>query len=90
MYIYIYMPMELFVSFAADLATIGGSLVVVTPVWSPPVPSVFVYVVLGNSKLFLPWRFPCALAEWSSGEGVLVAGCREWDARYTDTYWTGA
>ena len=63
---YIYMPMELFVSCAADLATIGGPLVVVTPALLPPGPFSFVYVVLGNSKLFLSWRFPCAVAECSS------------------------
>jgi len=30
------MPMEIFVSFVGDLATVGGSVVVVTPVFSPP------------------------------------------------------
>jgi len=59
-------PMEIFISCVGDLATVGGSLVVVTSVRSPP-GSFFFFVceALGIRK-FLPWQLPCVLAELSS------------------------
>jgi hypothetical protein len=60
------MPMEIFVSCVGDLATLGVSLVAVTPVSSPSGSfSLFVCEPLGIRK-FLPWQFPCTLAELSS------------------------
>ena len=48
------MPMRIFVSCVGDLAN-GGSVVVVTPVRSPP--AFFFCETLGIRK-FLPWQFP--------------------------------
>jgi len=58
------MPMEISVSCVGDLATVGGSVVVMTPVRSLP-PPLFFCEPLGIRKLS-PWQFPCALAELSS------------------------
>jgi hypothetical protein len=63
-------------SCAGEMATVGGSVTVVTPVRSPLVPSLFVCEV---RRFFLPWLLPWASAELSSWEVVLVARRRESD-----------
>jgi hypothetical protein len=50
-YIYIVVPMGLFVSCAGDLTTVGGTLVVVTPVRSPPWSLLFLFT--------WPWAIEC-------------------------------
>ena len=74
-------------SYAGDLTTVERPMVVVTPVRSHPGP--FCFCLRGlvcNRTFFMSWRFPYALAKWSSCETVLVARRREWDAHYSDTY----
>ena len=91
-------PMQLFVSCADVLSTVGEPVVVVTPVWSPP----------GTDRLVSPWSllflftwpstvdiFPCpgdSLALWprwvfrmSSWEVVMLVRRRDWDPRLMDS-----
>jgi hypothetical protein len=84
------MPIKLFVSCVGDLATLGGSVEVMTLLHSPPGSfSFFVCEALGIEK-FLPWQFPRILAELSSWRGGDVSRMQECDARYLDTYSAGA
>ena len=69
------MPMEIFVSCVGDLATVGGSVVVVTPVRSPP----------GSLDFVLFSARPWGLESFYPG-----VGRQERDARYLDTYSAGA
>jgi hypothetical protein len=86
------MPMEIFVSCVGDLATLGVSLVAMTPVRSPPgsfsLSFFFVCEALGIRK-FLPWQFPCTLAELSSWRGGDVSRMHEGTARYLDSFSAG-
>ena len=67
-------PMKLFVRCVGDLATGGGSVLVVTSFWALP-DSFFVCLRgLGISKFILLWRLAYALVELSFRE--MVTGAR--------------
>ena len=79
------MPMEIFVNCVGDLATLGGLVLVVTPVCSPPGSfSFFVCKALGIRSL--PWQIPWVPAELSSLRGGEVSRSQQRDARYLNTY----
>jgi hypothetical protein len=65
------MPVELFVSYAGDLATAGWLVVVVTPVRSPPGRFCLCFRGLGNLKVFYIWAIPLHSGQvefWSGGD----------------------
>ena len=77
------MPMKIFVRCVGDLATVGGSVLVMTSFWLLP-DSFFVCLQrLGISKFILLWRFTYALAELSFWD--VVTGARR--TRGTLTIW---
>ena len=78
------MPMEIFVSCVGDLATLGGPVLVVTPVCSPPGSFSFLSARPWGIRKFLPWQFPSVLAEWSFWN--VVTGARR--TRGTLAIWT--
>jgi len=83
--IYIVMPMEIFVSCVGDLGTVGGSVLVMTLVHSPPASfSFFVCEALGIRKFYPGSSF----VFWPSW--VPVGSWCEQDALYLDTCSAGA
>jgi len=81
------------VSCTGDLVTVGGSVVVVTPVRSPPGPFSFcVRRSLGNYELSFSAlaRFPLRYDRVAFYEVVMRDGSRKRDARSPGTYWEGA
>ena len=83
------MPMKLFVICVGDLATVGGSVLVVTPVES--LSDSYSLCLWGLGTRFPPRWLTFVVAELSSWEVVMWAGHhQEWDAQYLDTYWAGA
>jgi hypothetical protein len=92
-------PWSKLLSCAVNLATFGRPVVVVTPVQPPTGPSPLFCLYFISLFFTWPWAvecFPCrgySLALWSSwvfrassGEVVMIARRREWDAHYTDSY----
>jgi hypothetical protein len=81
------MPMEIFVSCVGDLATVGGSVVVVTPVRSPPGSLDFVFSceALGIRK-FLPWSRTARTGRCLSGHilGRSVSALPVYSFKFTD------
>jgi hypothetical protein len=80
------MPMEIFVSGVGDLTTVGVLVVVVTPGRSPPASSPPLDCKALGIRKFLPWQFPCTLAELSSWRGGDVSKTLEGNARYLDSF----
>jgi hypothetical protein len=85
----IVVPMEIFVSCVGDVATVEGSVLVVTSFHSPPGSYSFCLRGLGDEKvltLAVPLR--SGRAEFLRCRDV--GKTHEWDDRYLDTYSAGA